>query len=249
MFSVFLIGGGWQAQEETFGRFVEAATVGAKRRIVLILLEEVETDKVEVGAKYRSTFFDLGVTDQQLEIVWISQDSPLSLKKLKEYSPTGIFVGGGTTPLYQEVLYKNTAWVDYMHKRKLPYGGFSAGAAIAADKALVGGWKLRLQTQEVPIVDEECSEGLEWLTVNKGLGLVQFSIDVHATQWGNLARMIHAVEQQQVEMGWAIDEDTLMQVEGNRVQVWGSGQVYRVARVGEGQIQLDILRAGEQYFM
>ncbi len=112
---------------------------------------------------------------------------------------------------------------------------------------VVGGWKLRLPTQDVAVVDEECSEGLAWLTVAEGLGLVPFSVDVHASQWGNLARMIHATEQQQVDVGWAIDEDTLLHVEGQRLHVWGLGQVYRVQRVGERQMHLDILRAGDEH--
>ncbi len=249
MLSIFLIGGGWQNQEETFGRFIKAATVRGKRKIVLMLLEDVDTDRKEMATKYLSAFSALGVAQEELEIMWISHDRRLLIDALNDHSPTGIFVGGGATPLYQEILCRDSSWADYMRNRNLPYCGFSAGAVIAADNALVGGWKLQVGKQEVAVVDEECSEGLEWLTVNKGLGLVPFSVDVHASQWGNLSRIIHAVEQRHISIGWAIDEDTLMQVEGQKVRVWGLGQVYRIERVSEGQIQLDILRAGEQYTM
>lgn len=248
MGKIFLIGGGWKNQEQTFGRFVKAATVDDHRRIALILLEEEdESYREEANAKYRSTFSAQGVTQQQLEIIWISHEKPLVAEKLREYSPTGVFVGGGTTPLYQEVLCKDRSWVEYVRSGKITYGGFSAGAAIAARNAVVGGWKIKLNDREISVVDEECSEELEWLTVTEGLGLVPFAVEVHASQWGNLARLVHAVDQQQVISGWAIDEDTLMQVDGNQIQVWGSGQVYLVQRTGKGEVQLGILRAGDRY--
>lgn len=247
--SVFLIGGGWQNQEETIGRFVKAITVNKKRKIALILLNDSDANSEEVATKYLDAFSALGVTQKEMEIVWISQDKPLLIGSLEQISPTGIFIGGGTTPLYQDILCQNSNWVEYILKRNLPYCGFSAGAAIAAEKALIGGWKLQVGNQAIPVVDEECSEDLEWLTVKKGLKLVPFSVDVHASQWGNLSRIIHGVEQQLLTTGWAIDENTLMQVDGRKIQVWGSGQVYRIERKREGQIQLDILRAGEQYYL
>ena len=43
----------------------------------------------------------------------------------------------------------------------VPYLGFSAGAAIAAEAALVGGWRIG----DVPVSPEEASEELDEITV------------------------------------------------------------------------------------
>ena len=57
-----------------------------------------------------------------------------------------------------------------------PYAGYSAGSAIAASRALIGGW---LAPGGHPVVDREVAEELDGLTVRDGLGLVPFSVDVH----------------------------------------------------------------------
>lgn len=245
MGEVFLIGGGWQGLGETFGRFVKATSAAGRRRIALILLDEDESIKGEVEEKYRWAFSEVGISSRELDLLWISPGKPFQAGKLEDISPTGIFVGGGATPLYQEVLCRDGSLSDYIRGRGIPYGGFSAGAAIAAECAVVGGWKIREAEREIAVVDRECSEDLEWLTVTDGLGLVPFSVEVHASQWGNLARLIHVVDQRLVEGGWAIDEDTMMEVDDSSIRVRGAGQVYHVERAGPGRVRLGILRSGE----
>ncbi len=79
----------------------------------------------------------------------------------------------------------------------LPYAGFSAGAAIAATTAIVGGWLV----DGVPVCPEESNEDLGPVTVVEGLGLVEGAVDVHAAQWGNLSRLVAAVESGLVPSG------------------------------------------------
>ncbi len=79
---------------------------------------------------------------------------------------------------------------------------------------------------------EEAGEDLEELEVRDGLGLVPFAVDVHATQWGTLTRLVHAVGAGLVAEGWAIDEGTVLVVEDGRVRVEGLGGAYRVAAQG-----------------
>ena len=43
-----------------------------------------------------------------------------------------------------------------------------------------------------------------------GLGLVPFAVDVHATQWGTLTRLVHAVDAGLVAEGWAVDNGTVL---------------------------------------
>jgi cyanophycinase len=131
----------------------------------------------------------------------------------------GVFVGGGATPGYQEAL---TGWRP---PADLPFAGFSAGAAVAAARAIVGGWRLGGRD----VCAEEAGEDLEQLAVRDGLGLVPVAVDVHATQWGTLTRLVHAVGAGLVEEGWAIDEGTVLVVGDGVVRVEGLGSAYRVA--------------------
>jgi cyanophycinase len=136
----------------------------------------------------------------------------------------GIFVGGGSTPGYREVLDGWRAPPD------LPFAGFSAGAAVAATRAIVGGWRFGGRD----VCAEEAGEDLDELAVRDGLGLVPFAVDVHATQWGTLTRLVHAVGAGLVDEGWAIDEGTVLVVDGGAVWAHGLGSAYRVAPRGGG---------------
>jgi cyanophycinase len=116
------------------------------------------------------------------------------------------------------------------------FGGFSAGAAIAGEWAIVGGWRLG----EREVCAEEAGEDLEALTVRPGLGLVPFAVDVHATQWGTLTRLSHAVRAGLAPDGWAVDEGTCLHYDGDRVAgVAGLGSAYRVSG-GSGDLRLEV---------
>ena len=107
----------------------------------------------------------------------------------------------------------------------LPYAGFSAGAAIAATTAIVGGWLI----DGVPVCPEESNEELGPVTVVEGLGLVDGAVDVHAAQWGNVSRLVAAVESGLVPCGLALDECTTLLPDGD---VAGAGRLWRVTREG-----------------
>jgi cyanophycinase len=131
-----------------------------------------------------------------------------------------LLVGGGLTPAYQEAL---AAVRD--GPARLPYAGFSAGAAVAAREALVGGWL----AGGVQVCPEETGEDLEEIEVRPGLGLVPFTVDVHAAQWGTLPRLIEAVRRGGTgAYGVAIDENTMLAVDGARARVSGLGRVHAV---------------------
>lgn len=147
---------------------------------------------------------------------------------------SGIFVAGGETPEYQALLCDDPSWLP----RDLPYAGFSAGAAIAPNRALVGGWRV----DGVAVCDEEVGEGLDAVEVRPGLGLVPFTVDVHAAQWGTLGRLVAAVE----DTGWALDEGTCLEVgpDGEAVAVHGVGRAWHVRHEGSG-VRVTPVRAGE----
>jgi cyanophycinase len=130
----------------------------------------------------------------------------------------GVFVAGGLTPAYQEALAGWTLPVG------LHYCGFSAGAAVAARRAIVGGWTRAGR----PVLDEDFGEELGEIEVRDGLGLVDFAVDVHAAQWGTLTRLIAAVGAGLVDEGYAIDEGTVLVCDGAEPRVEGLGHAWRV---------------------
>ena len=118
-----------------------------------------------------------------MRIVVISAERPPLPSDLADAG--GVQVCGGHTPSYQEVLTGTDGeWLAVLAERRLPYAGFSAGAAIAAADALVGGWRIATAAGEVAVCDEDAGEDLKLVSVRPGLGLVPFAVDVHATQWG-----------------------------------------------------------------
>jgi cyanophycinase len=115
-----------------------------------------------------------------------------------------------------------------------PYLGFSAGAAIAADRALIGGCRI----DGVEVCDPDAGEELDEVAVADGLGLVPFTVDVHAAQWGTLARLTAAVAAGLVGAGVAIDEHTAVTVRAGdplgETRATGTGAMWHaVAVAGE----------------
>jgi cyanophycinase len=144
----------------------------------------------------------------------------------------GIFVGGGLTPAYHEALAPVASLVRDRVARGTPYLGFSAGAAIAAERAVIGGYRV----DGVAVCDEDAGEELDEVAVLIGLGLVPFSVDVHAAQWGTLSRLV-AAGAGLVESGYAIDEHTAVGWRGGEsaasVAVAGAGAAWHITRIGD----------------
>ena len=135
-----------------------------------------------------------------------------------------LLVGGGHTPSYLEAVLPIVDEIRLLVSDGLPYAGFSAGAMIAADRSIIGGW----QIGGVPVCPEETSEDLDEVTVVEGLGLIDLAVDVHAVQWGTLSRLIAATEAGLVDGGVAIDEFTVLIIGDGELRVEGSGSVWKV---------------------
>lgn len=155
--------------------------------------------------------------------VVLDQGRPLRAEDLD--GAASVFVAGGLTPLYAELVVPQAAALS-----ALPYAGFSAGAAIASERALVGGWLL--DGREV--CSEDASEDLGELTVVDGLGRVSFSIDVHAAQWGTTTRAIAAVAAGLLDEVRAVDEHTAVVVVNGELHVTGAGQALLVSPGTDG---------------
>jgi len=230
----FLIGGGRPAHaaHEVFVRAAGAAVVA------FVLDEGADTD----AARWSRTLTEAGAVDPR--IVVVSPDRPATAVDLE--GAAGVYVAGGLTPGYREALVgAGTEWLVAAAEAGLVYGGFSAGAAIAAEQALVGGARVNFRGRTIAVCDEDFAEDLDTLTVRPGLGLVPFMVDVHAAQWGTLYRLVHGLTAHDEAEGWAIDEDTALEVTDAVVTVHGSGAATRVLRQG-ADISLTVHIAGDQ---
>ena len=220
---MFLIGGGRgdDAVRASHAPFV--AAVGDSPIVAVVLDEGDETDVARWSGA--------------LELAGAADVRPLLVSKRRPPARSdfdgagGVFVAGGWTPGYHEALVEpGTDWLP-----ELPFAGFSAGAAVASAQAILGGYRLGA----VDVCAEEAGEDLEQLTVRPGLGLVPFAVDVHATQWGTLTRLVHAVRSGAASEGLAVDEGTVAVVrDGALAGVEGLGAAYRV----DSALQLEIVR-------
>lgn len=226
---VFLIGGGWSDEraEDMFGGFVAAAAARADGRLPRIVLVVMGTD--EESLEYHEKYVHaLGlVQGHELVIERVAEGDTLDPAVLENLD--GLFVGGGPTPEYHASLSPSYDAIRELVSDGMPYAGFSAGAAIAASTAIVGGWLV----DGVPVCPEDGNEELDPVTVVDGIGLVGGAVDVHAAQWGNLSRLVAAVESGLVSHGVAIDECTTLAPGGTVV---GAGRAWRVSPAPDGAV-------------
>lgn len=246
MIPIYLIGGGWKTDtfSQTYGRFLKAASINNRRKIAIVVAEE-DADSYQQFLRFFKPFETVGLNFAEVFDLIVSAENPLSKEKLIESEPTGIFVCGGLTPAYYDALCLDKIWLEYLFENNIPYCGFSAGSSIASEKAIIGGWQRKINAQIVEIADENAGEDIDLLDVRNGLGLVNFSVDVHASQWGTLSRMIHAIDAELISEGWAIDENTLLEIIDDEIKVFGIGNAYFVIR-RNGEIILNVFQTDEQ---
>lgn len=158
----------------------------------------------------------------------------------------GLLVGGGLTPAYHRVLRPHAADVRAAVRDGMPYAGFSAGAMLAATRALLGGWRLGT----VPVTHEDNAEDLDEITVDEGLGLVRGSVEVHTAQWGTLSRLVAAVDAGATGAGIAIDENTVVILAAATDSPGsGQGQGARAAEASPTAADVRVLGAGQVWFV
>ncbi len=239
--SVHLVGGGWSVGVETdvFGRFVEeagqrATARGSKTaRVVVVAVRDGDQD--EHVAKFAALLRTAGeARDVDVTVVPVAaaegEALPADALAADGAPVDGIVVGGGLTPAYLDAVAPHADAIRAHVVAGAPYLGFSAGAMIAPDHALIGGWRIG----GVEVCAEDNAEDLDDVTIVPGLGLVDVTVDVHAAQWGNLSRLVAAVESGLLDGGVAVDEDTVLVVGQGGLVVGGRGNVWRAVRTGDG---------------
>lgn len=224
--SIHLVGGGWSESTAVFEPFVVEAAARGKRlgrdvpRIAVLVVVEDDVPSPEFRSGFPAMLASIGPCEPLVTEV-VSSDV-FDTRVLSDID--GLVIAGGSTPAYFEAVVPLIDQVRLLVADGLPYLGFSAGAMIAADTAILGGYTIG----GVEVCPPDAAEGLDEVTLAQGLGLVDLAIDVHAVQWGTLSRLIAATEAGLVTGGVAIDENTALVVGEGALGVIGTGSVWRV---------------------
>jgi cyanophycinase len=230
---VSLIGGGWdtEACKRIYGPFL--AATAPRRRVACVVLDE------GTGLDYFQKVHAALTATADCEPIPVLVPIGTRFDPAALADADALLICGGLTPGYADAIVPARDPIrDWLAQTSAPYAGFSAGASISADRALVGGW-LDGSTQ---VCSEDVSGDLDQLTVRTGLGLVPATIDVHCAQWGTLGRAAAAVRFGISEV-WAIDENTAVVVTDGAAVVHGTGAVYRL-RGTEAAVELTWHQAG-----
>ena len=232
--ATFLLGGGWDeaTTRSHYARFLAAA--GTDPVVACLVVDEGE------GADYFQRFAAVlraaGRCDPIPVLVPVGGRFGLT----SVLDADALLVCGGLTPAYATALAPVAAELRAWLAVGRPHAGFSAGAAVAAQRALVGGW---LQDNR-PVCPADAAEDLASVTVVAGLGLVPFILDVHCAQWGTLSRLVSAVRQTGVP-GVGLDENTLLSDTVDGWTVSGAGHAWVVSPAeGRGALAVQQVAAG-----
>lgn len=229
MSHAFLIGGGRDPDggHRTNVPFAEAVLATGRNDVALIVLDEGD----ETHAEERAAALELvGLAPEVLLVAPGRGPGPLG-------DVGAVYVTGGLTPGYQAALCPDPSWLP----PDAIYGGFSAGAAIAPEVALVGGWTV----DGVAVCNPDNAEDLEEVEIRPGLALLKPVVDVHCAQWGNLSRLAEVVRGGDGRGGWGLDEHTTLELrDGVAVAVHGEGSAWQVERLEAERVAVRALRAG-----
>ncbi|WP_167132338.1 Type 1 glutamine amidotransferase-like domain-containing protein [Paramicrobacterium chengjingii] len=218
--SIYLSGGG----EAPLLEFVaDAARSSARRDAAVPRIALIYT-----GREYRKTrpdeIVDALTAAGECEPVVCEYDATHDAVLADLVDIDAVYVSGGDAREYLRVLQPIIGEIRRRVAEGTPYFGTSAGALIAADKALVAGHSIGGVPVSPPTISSNDSE----LEIAEGIGLVDITIDVHAAQWGTVSRLIAATEAGLVNGGVAIDENTALVVTDGGLTVVGSGSIWQV---------------------
>jgi len=193
---------------------------GTKARIV-IMTAATELPR-EVGENYIRVFERLGAEDVRIVDTETREDARSSTALEAIANATGIFFTGGDQARITSTL-KDTELDAAIHKRfseGAVIGGTSAGAAVMPDVMIVEG-------------DSETNPRVNVVEMGPGMAFLPgIVVDQHFSQRGRLGRLLSALAQQPAVLGFGIDENTAVVVNGNEFQVVGEGCI-TVVDVGE----------------
>lgn len=169
----------------------------------------------EVGEDYTQAFKSFGVED--IRIIDTpdreASNDPDALSAIEK--ATGVYFTGGNQARITTLL-RDSEIHHLLHKRLaegLVIGGTSAGAAMMPDMMIVEG-------------ESETNPRIDVVKMEPGMAFMPgVVIDQHFAERGRIGRLLSAVAQQPVNLGFGIDENTAVAVKGTEFEVIGVGAV------------------------
>jgi cyanophycinase len=227
--SVFLVGGGVDTipTPDLLGSFQAELASHASTRRRVPRLAVVLFDHEGSARTFLPSYVDALTCAGSIEVVPVLVRHGQQVAADAFLDVDGIAVAGGPTPEYLDGLSDVADMIRSVVARGVPYVGFSAGAMIASQQALVGGFR----SAGTEVCPREWSEELDPITVCPGLGLVCFTVDVHTAQAGTLGRMVALLEARRAGAAVGIDEGTCLTVSAPDAQpeecfIAGTGSVW-----------------------
>ena len=211
---LIIIGGGEDKEGECkiLREFVRRAGGRSARIAVMTVATSIPG---ELGLEYRDLFEKLGADIVDIVDTERREDASYSRNLEIIENATGVFFTGGDQARITEIL-KDSEIDDLLHQkfdRGLIISGTSAGAAMMPDMMIVEG-------------EGETNPRLDTVVLEPGMGfLPQVVIDQHFSQRGRLGRFVSALIQQPGILGFGIDENTAIVVNGDEIEVIGEGAV------------------------
>ncbi|MEA9985219.1 peptidase S51 [Subtercola sp. RTI3] len=233
LMGIHLVGGGWPPEDDgdVYRKFLSEAAERALQagrlegpRVALVLVRDGDGPE-----KFAAVAAALQLVAELVPVaILATEGAPINAALLADVD--GILVWGGLTPAYRDSIEPAFGEIRRQISGGVPYLGFSAGAAIASDRALIGGWKIG----DVEVSPSEAAEDLDEVSIGEGIGLIDLAVEVHAAQWGTLSRLVAATEAGLVESGIAIDEHTALIIGEGPLRVVGRGSVWTVTSENGG---------------
>jgi cyanophycinase len=185
------------------------------RQARIVVLTAATSEPWEAGETYIEVFERLGAA----WVAVVDTRTPEDAENIDGLSAiaeaTGVFFTGGDQARIVDSL-KGTLLHDLLHKRfaeGMAIAGTSAGAAAIPAIMIIEG-------------DSQTHARYNSITMGPGLGFLSgMVVDQHFAQRGRLGRLLAAILQQPSVLGFGIDEDTALIVEGEIIRVVGSGAV------------------------
>jgi len=228
--SVFLVGGGVSSHlVDAFDAFVAELEGFARSRRPQVLVV-LSGDEVASG-RFLAPFAEL-LSCRGVSVVPVFLGSQTRWPA-QMGTTDGVIVGGGRPSAYLEGLRPFAADLRALVASGVPYMGFSAGAMIAPQHALCGGF----QVAGRQVCPDDVGEGLTEVTFQSGLGMVPFTVDTHTETFGTLGRAVAVACAEPSTPCLAIDEHTAVVVDGaGDCRALGPGAAWWVNGSNDGAV-------------
>jgi cyanophycinase len=207
--------GGAEDREDDRQILREFVRLAGGRNAVISVLTAATNEPEAAGQTYCDVFYDLGAKDVYVADTRQPEDAnrPEIVRAIA--NSTGIFFTGGDQARITACLI-NTILEDAIRKRfedGAAIAGTSAGAAIMPNTMIVEG-------------DSETNPRINAVKMGPGMGFLPgVVIDQHFAQRGRLGRLLSALLIEPSVLGFGIDENTAMVVDGEMVEIIGEGAV------------------------